>query len=317
MEYFDVRTMLSKDLLKNKHIRECCKELHHVIPKEIGDMLVKENSNPDYTIFIHRTRKAKMDEVFKQGLEIRGGNRLNDDTMSSYPNSKITGSMTLLRTIKDAWNYKLEYLDGSRRDDRRDARCIVAKIPNTAIEYEKGKSKPILRQLDNTAEQGGIVIAGEFQTQLLPEYIFGSIEFEDDKIVKFEKNPCYKDIHTHSNDGLVCSDELLHSYKVKNNMLVRGESIKSKLQNRKAEREKNNKVNQIIGKQNDKYMLEHPEEYMEQIIESETIRTETDIKQYSKKGMLLSTFNQMARKIKDFFTRHKTREGDSFDVDKQ
>lgn len=317
MGYFDVRTMLSKDLLKNKYIRECCKELHHVIPKEIGDMLVKENSNPDYTIFIHRTRKAKMDEVFKQGLEIRGGNRLNDDTMSSYPRSKITGSMTLLKSIKEAWNYKLEYLDGSRRDDSRDARCIVAKIPNTAIEYDEGKSKPILRQLDKIAEQGGIVIAGEVQTQLLPEYILGSIEFEDSKIVGFKENPNYRNIHTHSNEGLVCSDELLHSYKIKNNMLVKGESVESKLQNRGTEREKNNKISQIIAEQNDKYMLEHPEEYMEQVTKSETIRTETDIKQYSKKDMLFSRFNQMARKIKDFFTRDKTREGDSFDVDKQ
>lgn len=316
MEYFDIRTVLSKEVLKNSSVRKECKELDGAIPKNIGEMLVKENSNPDYTIFIHRTRIGKLDSIFKEGLEIKGGNRLNDDTMSSYPKSELRNSMTLLKCVKNAWAYKLQNLDRSRRDDSKTARCIIAKIPNTAIEYVEGKSKPILRNLNKTAEQGGIVIAGESQTQLLPEYILGSIEFEDDKIVGFEKNPNYKDVHVHANEGLVCPSELLHSYREKCGMLRKGESIESMLENREARREEDAKISQIIEIQNDKYMLENPKEYIEQSKSDEPKRTEADIKQYSKKEMPFSQFNEMATKIKSFFTKDKAKE-ELFDVDKQ
>ena len=250
-------------------------------------MLVKENSNPDYTILIHRTSKATKEDFFKNGLFIAGGNDLE------YTTSRYDGNnMTMLINIRDTAAYKNEYsTDGS-------SRCVIMKIPNTALQYVKGKTKPILYQTDNIAEQSGgmLQMKGQYQTVLLPEYILGTVEFEHGKMTEFAKNPNYTDLHNYKNDGLVCPQETIDSYREQKG--VEKEDIL---------------INKMIAEENDKYMLQSSVEYEK----CEEKRTETDIKEYSKKEMLLSKFNEMVRRIKNFFTKDRTKEENSKDVDQK
>ncbi len=315
MEYFDLRTVLNpkvQKLLKMDRRKlkqedknrvdffgEICKETDGKIPKEIGEMLVKENSNPDYTILIHRTSKRTKEECFEQGLPIAGGSDLD------YTTSRYKDNMTLLINVRDAYGYK----SGWGKED--DARCVIMKIPNTALEYIEGETKPILFQTDDIAEQGGGmgVVEELKQTVLLPEYILGTVEFEHGKMTQFVTNPNYTEIHDYKNDGLVCPDEVLWDYKIKKGL--RGSDIKK------------DEINETIIEQNNRYR-EHPEEYeqysdkgIKQEEHYPTKRTMDEIKQYSKKEMLLSKFNQMAMKIKNFFAKDKTKEENSQDVDKQ
>ncbi len=313
MEYFDLRTVLKpniQNLLKTdrrelkqedkdrvEFFEGLCQETDGKIPKEIGEMLVKENSNPDYTILIHRTSKRTKEECFEQGLPIAGGNDLD------YTTHRYKDNMTLLINVRDAHGYK----GGWGKED--DARCIIMKIPNTALEYSEGETKPILFQTDNVAEQSGgmAVMVGQKQTVLLPEYILGTVEFEHDKMTEFVANPNYTQIHDYKNDGFVCPEETIDSFrevkglKNQNRSMTLQEVLEELEEFKKGEEE----INKVIAEQNNQYMLEHP-----------TKRTAADIKQYSKKEMLISKFNQMAMKIKNFFTKDKTKEENSQDVDK-
>ena len=64
-------------------------------------------------------------------------------------------------------------------------------------------------------------------------------------------------------------------------------------------------VSRFVAEQNNQNMLENSNQ-----------RTVEQIKKYSKKEMLFAKFNQMAMKIKNFFTKDKNKEEVSKDVDK-
>ena len=308
MEYFDFRTLLDNniknllnmnienlnedDKFKRNFFESICENTDKKMPKEIGDMLIKENNDPNYTILIHRTSKAMKENLFKNGLIIAGGNDL-DYTTSRYKQDNIT----LLMSIIDAYGYKNKYCNNSR--------CVIMKIPNTALEYTEGKTKPILYQTNNIAEQSGgmAVIEGEYQTVLLPEYILGTVEFEQGKITEFVKNPNYTEIHNYKNDGLVCPRETLDSYRKQHNMNSKQITLSSLnlseyMQELRAE---DKAINAIISTQNTNYMKTQ-----------QIPRTEDDIKEYSKKQIIpFSKFNQMAKKIKDFFKTKEENKGEN------
>ena len=273
MEYFDIRTLFndnikkilktntifldSEDKFKKKFFESICESTNNKIPKSIAEMIIKENNNPDYTILIHRSSRVSKEELFKNGLLIAGGNDL-DYTTSRYDNDNIT----LLYSIANASGYK--------NTNANDSICAIIKIPNTALKYTDGKTKPILLPTDNIAEQGGgmAVVKGHNQTYLLPEYILGVIKYRDFNITGFEKNPNYTEIHNYKNNGLVYPQETINSYR-------------NKIQN------KNNLI------------------------------TEKNIKQFTANQKIpFSKFNQMSKKIKDFFTNIKDKGGNFKNVDR-
>lgn len=295
MEYFDVKTVLGDKINKilkqqnsnllsdnDKHLKEVfediCEEMDGKIPKEIGEMLIKENNNPDYTILIHRTSRTSKEEFFNNGLVIAGGNDLD------YTTNRYKNDLSLLINVANASKYK--------SNNYNTGRCIIMKIPNTSLNYEKGKTKPILFQTDNIAEQsGGMVVLndGTRQTILLPEYILGSIEFnEKNEISHFASNPNYTNIHDYKNNGLVCPKETIYSY------INQNEDKKENLNHKD--------INEIICKENTDYMNG------KYIPKETSYRKETEIKEYSKKGMFLSKFKQISQKIKSFFTKDKNKE---------
>lgn len=63
-------------------------------------------------------------------------------------------------------------------------------------------------------------------------------------------------------------------------------------------------VSKLIAEENNQYMQKHT-------------RDEKEIKQYSKRDMIFSKFNQMASKIKNFFTRDKVKEENTENVDRE
>lgn len=267
---------------------------------------MKESNDPDYTILIHRTSKRKREECFEQGLPIAEGNELNYTT-DRYGDDM----MALLVNVAGAAGYK----SGWSKED--DARCVIMKIPNTSLEYIEGKTKPILYQTDIEAEESGGWVAGRqgrFQTLLLPEYILGTVEFEHGKMTEFVNNPNYTQIHDYKNDGLVCPAETIESYRKQKglNNVNMNMSIENAVKKVYEMEKQEIFISKIIADENDKYMLQHPEEYQKY----ETKRTEADIKQFSKKEMVLSKFNEVAKKIKNFFTKDKNKEENSQNVDK-
>ncbi len=266
---------------------------------------MKENNDPDYTILIHRTSKRKREACFEQGLPIAEGNDLD------YTTNRYEDDMSLLINVRDAAGYK----SGWSQDD--DARCVIMKRPNTSLEYIQGKTKPILYQTDMEAEQSGGVVArkGRYQTVLLPEYILGTVEFEHGKMTEFVSNPNYTQIHDYKNDGLVCPEETIKSYKKQNGLTEINMNLTMEEAVKKIDIIEKEEIlmNKIIVEENDRYMLQHPEEYIKK---HEAKRSEADIKQFSKKEMLLSKFNEMAKKIKNFFTKDKNKEENSQNVAK-
>lgn len=310
MEYFDLRTLLDNnvkyllnmnianlnedDKFKRNFFESICENTDKRLPKEIGDMLVKENNDPNYTILIHRTSRAMKEDLFKNGLIITGGNNLD------YTTSRYDENITLVVSVINAYGYKNVY--------NNNARCVIIKIPNTALEYTDGKTKPILYKTNNIAEQGGgmAVVDGEYQTVLLPEYILGTVEFQQGKITEFVKNPNYTEIHDYKNDGLVCPQETLDSYRKQHmnteKIYLHSTDISEYI---KKLREENKVINDIICTQNTNYMKT-----------KRATRTESDIKKYSKKEMPFSKFSQMSKKIKNFFTKDKSKEENLNNVDR-
>lgn len=217
-EYFDIRSIYPEkvqNILKKRvvfgeeretkrYFESIAKDTDGKIPKEIGEMLVAENNNPDYAILLHRTSNVDKDTFFQNGLIIAGGNDITY-TMSGYDEGKIS-NFNLIMGIRDGSGYKAGGFYGSR--------CLIMKVPITALEYKEGVSKPILIQTNNVAEQSGgmAVLKDKYQTVLPPEYILGSIEYKDDVISEFVKNPNYKDEHDSPNDQLVYTSQLIDSY---------------------------------------------------------------------------------------------------------
>lgn len=294
MEYFDFEAkwkeimnsqdeQLSEDdkfIKKNfKHTyQNFCKYVNNKVPKSIAETLMQEFEDPNYVLFVHKTGKVSKEELFKNGLKIFSGNNL-EKTATLYSSNSLEHKTQFFTDIVTAQEYK------------NSKRAIILKIPVTSFfDYEPGKSKLILRNTDEPAEDSGAMIRGETQKILLPEYILGSVELENGKINSFEKNPNYKEIHNHSNDGLVCTSGLIENCILANDLLRNSKDIT---------------VSQFVAEQNNQNMLENSNQ-----------RTVEQIKKYSKKEMLFAKFNQMAMKIKNFFTKDKNKEEVSKDVDK-
>ena len=310
-EYFDLRTTYPEDLQKKlrkkilfgedyetkRYFDNIAKQTDGEIPKDIGEILVRENNNPDYAILIHRTSNIDKETIFENGLTIACGNDICYTT-SGYDryNRKKDSDFNLILGIRDACGYKSGGLYGSR--------CLIMKVPITALEYKEGISKPILKQTNNIAEQSGgmAVVDGKYQTVLLPEYVLGSIEYEDDKITEFVRNPNYKDQHNYQNDGLVCTEQLISSY-------LDQKGIKS---NRDSERNANETIkieNSEYMKKNEKYKSYESEKTdIADVEQAGKLRTENELKEYSKKDMLISKFNKMASQIRQFFSKDKSKE---------
>lgn len=294
MEYFDFEAkwkeimnsqdeQLSEDdkfIKKNfKHTyQNFCKYVNNKVPKSIAETLMQEFEDPNYVLFVHKTGKVSKEELFKNGLKIFSGNNL-EKTATLYSSNSLEHKTQFFTDIVTAQEYK------------NSKRAIILKIPVTSFfDYEPGKSKPILRNTDEPAEDSGAMIRGETQKILLPEYILGSVELENGKINSFEKNPNYKEIHNHSNDGLVCTSGLIENCILANDLLRNSKDMA---------------VSRFVAEQNNQNMLENSNQ-----------RTVEQIKKYSKKEMLFAKFNQMAMKIKNFFTKDKNKEEVSKDVDK-
>lgn len=294
MEYFDFEAkwkeimnsqdeQLSEDdkfIKKNfKHTyQNFCKYVNNKVPKSIAETLMQEFEDPNYVLFVHKTGKVSKEELFKNGLKIFSGNNL-EKTATLYSSNSLEHKTQFFTDIVTAQEYK------------NSKRAIILKIPVTSFfDYEPGKSKLILRNTDEPAEDSGAMIRGETQKILLPEYILGSVELENGKINSFKKNPNYKEIHNHSNDGLVCTSGLIENCILANDLLRNSKDMA---------------VSRFVAEQNNQNMLENSNQ-----------RTVEQIKKYSKKEMLFAKFNQMAMKIKNFFTKDKNKEEVSKDVDK-
>ena len=168
-------------------------------------------------------------------------------------------------------------------------------IPNTALSYETGKTKPILIKTDDRAEQsGGMIVLNNdtCQTFLLPEYILGSLEFNENKeISEFISNPNYREIHDYKNDGLACPSEVIYDY------------IK---QHPEIGYDKKDMVNDIICKENTEYE-NNRENFEEQVLNREGIKqiTRETIENKEKMGILSKVQSRMINAIKNFKDKDK------------
>ena len=294
MEYFDAKNLLNDEIRKkmSKNVgltqkdkevinffEEICSELENKIPKEIGEMLIKENTNPDYILLIHRTSRAKKEEFFNNGLRLGSGNDLE------YTTSRFDNNLTLFINIASAHAYKSNRLDNGR--------CILIKIPNTALKYEKGKTKPILIKTNDRAEQsGGMIVLDNdtCQTFLLPEYILGSLEFNDNKeISEFVSNPNYREIHDYKNDGLTCPIETIYDY------------IK---QNPEAKHENKDLINDIICKENTEYE-NNREAFEKQVLNREGVKKLAKEAIEDEMGVLSKIQRKMKNAIRNFKGKDK------------
>lgn len=212
MEYFDVKTILPKvdresnDLLAD-FFDGVIEDLDGRIPKDIADMLLAENNNPDYELRIHRCLANRKEGIFNKGLYIKGGDALYYTT-SEYSDSDLT----LLLEVNRAHGYK--------NPMGEDALCVLAKIPRDYLTYKEGKTKPILIPTERAAEQSGgmITLQEEKQTILMPEFILGAIQYSGGNIVGFEQNERYRDEHNYDCTGLRCVSSAIYDYCDKKNL---------------------------------------------------------------------------------------------------
>lgn len=213
MEYFNLRSIYNNKNLtpqEKEWYESVSRTVDGKVPKELAEKLIKENSDPNYTILIHRTSQVDVETVFHNGVYITGGNNLASVT------DRYDSNFDLISNIAHAASYK-------EKSDK--AICVIMKVPNIALNYVVGKTKPILMELDYMAEDGGILLSNMHQTTLLPEYILGAVQYENRKIIGFKENENYKNIHDYQNDGLVFPSETIEDYKQKNNIYVKSNSI--------------------------------------------------------------------------------------------
>lgn len=296
MEYFDMRDLFPKSKMgKNQEADEIfegiAQETDGKIPKDIAEMLLKENRDPNYIIRIHRCLADKKAEIFRDGLRIKGGTNL-DYTTSDYTSS----DMTLMISVRDAHAYK-----NSRGED---ALCVITKIPKEYLEYEKGKTKPILFPTQDAAEQSGgcITMQNGVQTILLPEFILGAIEYTDGKITGFAPNERYKNEHDYLGDGLVFPDTVIYDYYDKTGTPRTAIGFENRVLQDKQEEQ----ITQTIIQECNEY----------EFARRKNGRTENEIKDFSLKEMPKSKFKIFFEKIKDFFKgkdTSKDKVGEEFD----
>lgn len=296
MEYFNMRDLFPKSKLKeNAEAAEIfeviAQETDGKIPKDIAEMLLRENRDPNYIIRIHRCLADKKEEIFTDGLRIKGGTNLD------YTTSDYTGSdMTLMISVRDAHAYK------NPRDE--DALCVITKIPKSYLEYQKGITKPILFPTQDAAEQSGgfITMQNGVQTILLPEFVLGAVEFSNGRITGFASNEKYKNEHDYLGDGLVFPDSVISDYYEKTKTPRVTEGMESwDLQDKQ-----DSKIAQIIIQEGNEYELAR----------KNGARTENEIKEFSLKEMPKSKFKMFFEKIKDFFKGKDTSKdkiGEEFD----
>lgn len=304
MEYFDIRTILKKvNREENEVLAEffdnVIEDLEGRIPKDIADMLIKENNNPDYELRIHRCLADKKEGIFNKGLYIKGGDELYYTT-SEYSNS----DMSLLIEVNRAHGYK--------NPRGEDALCVLAKIPKDYLTYKEGKTKPILIPTDRAAEQGGgaATVQNETQTILMPEFILGAIKFSDGKIVGYEPNERYRDEHDYDCTGLRCESGAIQSYCELHGLYG---SIEEGFDDDKI-RKRDEMVNDIIIKEQVELMRARNEENqirVEEISvdpemereESPKVVTAKDFKETFLRGKLKSRFMEASKKFGHIFSR--------------
>ena len=262
MEYFDPKSLMTDKMIESGDFQDIIEDLTDIIPLDIAETLMKEQCDPDNVLLIHRTSRATAKMIFENGLVVAGGNDLN------YTTSRCASKLSLMINIAGASGYK--------NPDGRPSRVIVIKLPKTAIRYEPGLTKPILQITNNTAEQSGgfMVVKGKYQTKLLPEYILGSIEYRNNEIVEYVRNPGYKSIHNHSNDGLICTEEAILSYIYQNEEALKGLEFDEK--------------EKIANKQ----MIEENTKMFPSVF-----RSEDDIKQYALKDLVLSHVKEAIKRL--------------------
>lgn len=262
----------------SEFFEDIAKETDGKIPKDIADMLLKENRNPNYVIRIHRCLADKKKGIFEDGLRIKGGTNLD------YTTSDYTGhDMTLMISIRDGFAYK--------NDAGEDAICVVTKIQKEYLEYEKGKTKPILFPTEDAAEQSGgfITMQKGVQTILLPEFVLGAVEYKGESITGFSFNERYKDEHDYLGDGLVFPDIVIGDYYSKTGT----KRVSNGFDNEELQEKQDEEIARRI--------IEECNEYEMAKRAGKLPRTEKEIKNFSLKDMQKSRFMLFAEKFKSFF----------------
>ena len=298
MEYFNMRELFSTGNSEEKLpdiLEKIVLQTDGKIPKDIAEMLLIENRDPNYVIRIHRCLADKKEEIFRDGLRIKGGTDL-DYTTSNY----IGNDMALLLSIRDAYGYK--------NINNEDAACIIIKIPKEYLEYEKGITKPILFPTEDAAEQSGgfVTMENGVQTILLPEFILGAIDYSKGKIIGFTQNEKYRNEHDYLGDGLVFPDTVIYDYYNKTG-IQRVSTGFEFWESREEQEAQDAQIAQVIIKENNEYEMEKKQGKNA----NEIIRTENEIKEVSLREMSKSKFKSFIEKFKNFFkgkdnTREKT-----------
>ncbi|MBR1539719.1 MAG: hypothetical protein IJ629_00790 [Clostridia bacterium] len=283
MEYFDPAIIMPKKMLQDEFFQSIKRDLTNRIPKDIGEMLIRENNDPEHILIYHRTSRVPAKTIFQNGLLIAGGNNIE------YTTSRDPNNIGLFVNINGAAGYKSDGGYGSR--------VILMRIPKSAIEYEPGISKPILMKTDDVAEQGGgmAIVAGKTQTYLLPEYIIGSLEYEDGKIAGYIENPNYREVHDYQNNGLTCTEELIYSFIEQKRSDLQGLDFDTQIE----------VADQLIIDENNEYML-HPEKFPK--VSPKVTRSEEEIKEFSLKDIVLSKLKKSFEKIKRIFDLDKEKD---------
>lgn len=259
------------------------------IPKEIGDRLIRENNSPNHVILIHRGLADNKQAIFNNGLFIKGGTEL------AYTTDRYDSNLTFMINVRDSYTYK--------NPDMEDAVCVILKIPKEYLKYETGKTKPILRQTEDMAEQSGgfMIVDGKYQSILLPEFVLGAVEYSNGEITGFSENENYKEEHTYSNEGLVCADEVIYDYHSKKQtpLVDPFDTYTRNLQNKQA--------NDRIIQENEEYVrngfVTEDYERIENPISEISYRTEDELKVFSLQKMRKSKFIEIMDKFKSIFRK--------------
>ena len=291
MEYFNMRDLFSNGSSDKKLpdlFEKIAQETDGKIPKDIAEMILRENRDPNYIIRIHRCLADVRDEIFNQGLIIKGGTDL-DYTTSDY----TSNDMALLISIRDGYAYK--------NSMGEDAVCVIIKIPKEYLEYEKGITKPILFPTENAAEQSGglVTLQNGVQTILLSEFVLGAIEYSGGKITGFTPNEKYKNEHDYLGDGLVFPDTVIYDYYRKTGTKRISTGI-GFWESQEEQKEQDAQIAQVIIEENNKYEMEKKQG--RNVNGSQTNkRTENEIKSFSLTEMSKSRFKTFLEKFKSFF----------------
>lgn len=178
-KYEDASILYSSKSSKNEFIKarikeqnDVYKEMQYQVPEEIGKNLQSIYENEEYTLMIHRTdydMEQIKNQMFQKGLPMRDTDyTCNLSTYNHFP--------TILQQIKFCNDYK------------NSQGCIIVKMP-------KNIDLPLYYEYNDLL-------------CLLPEYIYGYIKVNEEKVENMFLNPLYKDNHDYDPEGLYY-DEIL------------------------------------------------------------------------------------------------------------